>query len=414
MSRSVSTGVILRAIMKKDLRLYERNKVYLLLTALAIAAFAAIFWIVPGTVKETITVAISPTIEEMIGEGREALLSLGIPAEHLSQLEQYQLFSEEEGLELVQLESEEQLKRVIKGELEVYRLPGGTLALRDPAKGDRRPAGAKQISLDVGLVFPKAFLAKVAMGEKTRVTIFADASVPEEIRNALRSLVRETAFAVAGKDLPVELPDEETVILGPDRVGQHASLRDKLRPLIAFIVLMVETYAMASLISTEVLQRTVTALIVTPMKVWHFLTAKTLFGTCLALGQGLIILLLVGAFTPVNWSLLLVTMLIASLLFTAVAMLIGAAGKDFLGQLMYALLFTIPLMIPAFSVLFPGTAATWVKAIPSYPIIHLLAGATIHQTGWADSYGTLIYASLWALVIYGLSLFVLRRKVETL
>ena len=32
-------------------------------------------------------------------------------------------------------------------------------------------------------------------------------------------------------------------------------------------------------------------------------------------------------------------MLIGSLLFTGVAMLIGAAGKDFLDQLMYALLF---------------------------------------------------------------------------
>lgn len=414
MSGSASTGTILRAIIKKDLRLYARNKVYLYLTALAIVAFAVVFWIIPDTVKETITVGISPTIEEMIGESKkEVLLELGIPAEHLDQLERYEL-SSEEGLELVELESEDQLKRAIGGEIEIYRFPDGSLTLRDRAKGEQRPAGAEEVSLNIGLAFPKAFIAKVAMGEKTKVTVFSDASVPVEIRNALSSLVREIAYAIAGKDLPVQLPDEETIILGQDRVGQHPSLRDKLRPLIALIVLMVETFAMASLVSTEVVQRTVTALMVTPMKMWHFLAAKTLFGTILALGQGLIVLSLIGAFTPVNWSILLVTMLVGSLLFTAVAMLIGAAGKDFLGQIMYALLFTIPLMIPAFSVLFPGTAATWVKIIPSYPIIDLLVGATIYGAGWTDSYGALVYALLWVLVIYGLSLFVLKRKVETL
>lgn len=414
MSRPASAWNIVRAIMKKDLRLYERNRVYLFLTVVAIMAFAVIFWIVPGTVKETITVAVTPPLEEVVAESRDALLSLGIPAEHIHRIEQFEMVSEQEGLELVQLETDDLLKRVITGEIEVYRLPEGTLVLRDRTKGEPKPSGAQRVDLDIGLAFPDAFLARLAMGEKTRVTVFADASVPPEIRNALRSFVRETAFAVAGKDLPVELPSEETIILGPHRVGQHASLREKLRPLIAFVVLMVETYAMASLISTEVLQRTITALVVTPMKMWHFFTAKTLFGTCLALGQGLVILLLVGAFTPFNWSLLLVTMIIASFLFTAVAMLIGAAGKDFLGQLMYSLLFTIPLLIPAFSVLFPGTVATWVKAIPSYPIIHLLAGATVYETGWAESYGMLSYALMWALVIYSLGLFVLKRKVETL
>ncbi len=132
---------------------------------------------------------------------------------------------------------------------------------------------------------------------------------------------------------------------------------------------MIETYAMASLISTELLQRTMTALLVTPpMKIWHFLAAKTIFGTGLALLQGLIILALVGAFTPANWPLLFTIMLIGSLLFTGVAMLIGAAGKDFLDQLMYALLFSVPLMIPTFAVLFPGSEAAWVRVIPpSYP-----------------------------------------------
>lgn len=246
------------------------------------------------------------------------------------------------------------------------------------------------------------------------MTVYAGASVPEEIRHAMQSFVREIAYQVAGRELPVEIPAEETIILGPDRAGEQASMRDKLRPMLAFFVLVIETYAMASLISTEILQRTVTALLVTPMRMRHFLAAKTIFGTGMALIQGLIILALVEAFTPTNWLLLLTIMLIGSVFFTSVALLIGAAGKDFLDQLMYALLFSVPLLIPTFAVLFPGTAAAWVRVIPSYPIVELLAKVTIYDAGWSESIPALAYALLWVVFLYGVSLFILKRKVESL
>ena len=414
MKRSVSHGAILGAILKKDLRLYGRNKVYLFLTVLSLVFFVLIFWIMPDTAGEMITLAVSPPIRTMIADGKEALRELGVTEEQLKQLDQANLAREEEGLALVELESAAQLRRVVEGTLEVYRAANGSLILRDPGAGEKKPGEARQVRLDIGIAFPESFIVDVARGKKTTVTVFSDAAVPEEIRHAMQSFVREAAYQIAGRGLPVELPDEETIVLGPDRAGEQASLRDKLRPMIAFFILLVETYAMASLISTEVLQRTVTALVVTPMRIWHFLAAKTVFGAGMALSQGLVILLLVGAFTPGNWSLLLVTMLIGSVMFTGVAMLTGAAGKDFLGQLMYALLFSVPLMIPTFSVLFPGTGAAWVRAIPSYPIIDLLVGATIYDAGWPESLGALAYALLWVMLLYGAGLFVLKRKVESL
>ncbi len=413
MNQSVSDGSILGAILKKEMRLYGRNKVYLFLTVLTLVGFSIVFWIVPDTVEETIVIAVSPPVEMMIGEGIAALRQFGIPEEQLKELEQAD-FSGEEGLELVALQSEAQLRRVVEGTLEVYRAADGDLILRDLEAGEKKPADAKLINLNIGIAFPENFIMDAAGGKKTTVTVYTDAAVPEEIQGAMQSFVREIAYQISGRGLPVELPDEEMIILGPDRAGEQTSLRDKLRPMFAFFILMVETFAMASLISIEVLQRTVTALLVTPMRVWHFLTAKTIFGTFLALTQGLLILALVGAFTPTNWSLLITTMLIGSILFTGVAMLIGAAGKDFMGQLMYAMLFTIPLMIPTFSVLFPGTAAAWVRAIPSYPVIDLLVSVTIYDAGWAESLGSLAHALLWVAVLFGAGLFVLKRKVETL
>jgi len=238
--------------------------------------------------------------------------------------------------------------------------------------------------------------------------------VPEEIRGAMQGFVRELAFLLAGKELPVEFPAEETIILGRDRLGDQISMRARMRPLIAFFIMMMETFALGSLISNEVLQRTVTALLVTPLRVGHFLLSKTIFGTILAMGQAVIVLALVGAFTAENWLLLLFIVLLGSFLFTAVAMLVGSAGKDFIGQLMFSLLFLIPLMIPAFAVLFPGSVAAWVKVLPSYPIVRLLYDVTVHQVLWADALTSIGYATLWVLVIYAVSFFVLKRKVATL
>lgn len=413
MRPSVTHGRILGSLLRKDLWLYGRNKIYLFLTVLSLAFFVFVFWMVPDTVDETITLAISPPVRTMLTEGQEVLREWGMPGEHLEQLKAADL-TRSEGLQLVELENAEQLRRVVEGRLEVYRTTEGGLVLRDLDAGDKRPAEATLIRPNIGISFPKSFIVDVARGEKAEVTLLTNTAVPEEVRLAVQSFVREAACSIAGRPLPVDLPAAETVILGRDRVGEQASLREKMRPMLAFFMLQVETFAMASLISTEILQRTVTALMVTPMKLWHFLAAKTVFGIGLALSQGLVILVLVGAFSVGNWSLLLTTMLIGASLFTSVAMLIGAIGKDFVSQLMYAVFLSVPLMIPAFSVLFPGTAAAWVRAIPSYPVIDLIVGATIHDVGWHDSLGTLGYALLWAAVTYSGGLWVLKRKAESL
>lgn len=406
----VAHHTILWSILRKDFRLYGRNKIYLFLTVLSLAFFVLIFWVVPDTVDETITLAISPPLSTMVIEARKVF---GIPEAYLEQLDPAHL-SREEGLDLVELESADQLARAIAGRLEVYRAADGRLILRDLEAGDLKPAQAARVRLDIGIAFPASFIADTARGERTAVTVFTRAAVPGEIRGAVQSLVREVGYQVAGRPVPVELPAPQTIVLGRDRVGDQPSLRDKLRPMLAVFILMVETYAMASLISTEILQRTVTALMVTPMRLWHFLAAKTIFGVVLALGQGVVVLALVGAFTTANWSLLLTTMLIGAILFTSVAMLIGAAGKEFMSQLMYALLFTVPLMIPAFSVLFLGTAAAWVRAIPSYPVIDLIVRATAYDARWQDSWGALAYALLWAAAVYGAGLSVLKRRAESL
>jgi len=414
MSRPVSSGSLLLTMLKKDARVYSRNKIYLFLTLLGLLVFIVVFWLVPDTVDEEISFAISPPLATLVDEGREALEARGVPPQVLAELDELEKAFKEEGLLLAEFENADQLQQAIRGDLHIYKTDQGEMILHDPEGEANKPQDAKKITLQVGIAFPASFLSDAIFENKPKVTLYADAAVPEELRGAMEGFVRELTFQLAGHELPVEFLEDEAMIIGTDRLGDQISMRARMRPLIAFFMLMMETFALASLISNEVLQRTVTALLVTPLRVSQFLMSKTIFGTALAMGQTVIVLIFVRAFTAENWPLLLLAVFLGSLLFTAVAMLVGSAGKDFIGQLMFSLLFLIPLMIPAFAVLFPGSVAAWVKMLPSYPIVSMLYEVTINNAGWADSLNSLAYAALWVLVIYMLGLFVLKRKVATL
>ncbi len=422
MNKPVSSITILGAILKKDLQSYARNKIYLFLTLLGLGFFVLIFWLIPDTVEETITIGITPSFETMIEETATELKAEGMAEKELDFLKEdileEEISGEEEGIEIIAIEDEKHLKSIVEGSMELYRLEDGQLEIYDTtAKNAEKPSKlkeAEQVDLDIGLAFPHNYLTAMITGGKSATTIYTDAAVPPEVQEAMQGFVREMSFQIAGHGYPVEFPDDELIILGEDRAGAQVSLQEQMRPLLALMVLLLETFAMASLISSEVLQRTITALRVTPMKIGHFLTAKTIFGTALAFSQGVLVLALIGSFTADNWHFLLLVMFLGAVLFTSVAMIIGAAGKDFMGQLMYALLFTVPLMIPAFAVLLPGTAASWVQFIPSYPFVDLLVGITIYETGWAESWGPLIYSFSWVAVLYVIGLLILKRKAESL
>ncbi len=416
MSSPISRPAVVGALLKKELKAYSRDKLYLFLTALTLVAIAIMFPFLPDSVDETITLAVSPPIEKLLTEGAQELVETqGATQEQLAGLGQVDLAEQQPGLELLELETSEDLAGVIDGKLEAWRTDAGDVIVRDKAAGDPKPENATRVSPTVGIAFPEGFISDLVNGRSgVTVTVYSDAGVPDEIRSAMEGFGRETAYRLAGRDLPVTMPAEDQIVLGMDRVGDQATLQEKTRPMMIFMVLLMETFSMASLVSTEVLQRTVTAVLVTPAKVGDFLAAKTIFGTMLALTQGLIILLVIGGLTSQNWSLLLTAVLMGAVMFTGVALFVGAAGKDFLGQLFYAMVFLIPMIIPAFSVLFPGTAATWVKIIPTYPIMNVLVGSTIYGSTWADSWGSIGYAGVWLVFLYGAGLVALKRKVESL
>jgi ABC-2 type transport system permease protein len=235
--------------------------------------------------------------------------------------------------------------------------------------------------------------------------------LPVRYRDAVSTMVREIAFAIAGHELPVSEPDEEHVILGAD-VGP-IPMRDRMRPLLAFMVLVMEAIALGSLISAEIQHKTIGAILVTPARLSDVLFSKGLIGTLVAFSEAAIVLFLIRGFGPTP-GLVAFALLLGAILVTGIAMIAGAAGKDLFGTMILGIIMLIPLAIPAFSVIFPGSVAGWVRAIPSYGLVATIYGASIHGAGWAESLPDLAILAGWCVVSAAVGMLILRRRVSVL
>jgi len=251
------------------------------------------------------------------------------------------------------------------------------------------------------------------MQEKTVVQIYIAPGVPKEISRVMSSLVRETAYKILGDDLPITEPDKQTVVLGEDRIGNQVPVREKMRPMLVFFILMVEAFALASLISGEIQAKTITAVLVTPARIGDILAAKTVLGTLVAFVQAVVLLLAVNAMGA-HVLLMLSVVLMASLMVTGIGMITGSAGKDFMATILFGMIFMIFLAIPGFAALFPGMASTWVKILPSYGIVEIMVRATVYGKGWSGSAPYLVLIAAWDTIIIGSGWLVLKKRVEAL
>lgn len=394
MTRPVSRASIIGSIVKKDLKEYSRDRLWMFLTILVLVFMIAIFWVLPDSVDESIPVGIS---------------GLGDPAT-LTGLET----TEEEGLRLIPFDSADAMRLVVAREADAWQKDGSTIVV-DPKSEQEEPTGAEKVNLGIGLAFPDGFLAATSSGQATSVEIFVDAQVPEELKSSMSSLVKELAFAVAGSPLPVDTanPTEIYTVLGEDRVGDQVSAQESFRPMLVFLVLLMEMFGMSSLIAREIQSRTVSAILATPATTGDVLAAKGISGVVLGLGQAVVLLAAINVLG--NEPILIVTlMLLGAVMVSGAAMIAGSLGRDFLSNLFYGMLFMVPLMIPAFTVLFPGTASGWIRAIPSYPLVQGLVKVSTYGDGWAEALPDVAALAAWCLVLFAFGWTILKRKVETL
>jgi len=352
-------------IIRKDFGEFARNRFFVFITLMVLVAWVAVFWFLPDSVDETVRVGIS-----------QSDLGNVLPVVDGAEVA---------GLALVSYPSEAELQTAVED-------------------GDN--------DIVAGIAFPPEFLATLAEGDTPTVTLFVPAGLPAQQERMMEGLIGEAAFGVAGVPPPVN-PITEAVVLGTDRVGQQVSLQEQMRPMLLIMVLVVETFALSSLVAVEIQERTVVAVLATPVRVVDFLAAKGIFGVGLAFFEVALLGLLIGAFA-VNAPAIVVILLLGAILVTGLGLIAGSYGRDFMGTLMVSMLFMIPLMIPAFGALFPGTSPAWIKIVPTYGLVEAVVRVTVDGDSWSQIAPALLMLAAWGVALFAAGAFILRRRVATL
>jgi len=343
---------IVSTLILKDLSLFSKNRLYAVVTPLALLAYLVIYFVMPSSIDETLEIGIYTPGMAGIFEGMQR-----------------------DGLKTESVESEE--------------------ALRDAV-------------VDGDYVVGVALSNLGGVGQKPQVTLYFASGTLDETKEAVQALLTTVWSAQAGVTPPIEFTEE---ILGPDMVGSQIAYRDRLVPLLAIFLILVETFGLATLISEEVERRTIQALLVTPVSLQELFTAKAFVGVGLAFIQAGLFLAIVGGMNH-EPLIILVALVLGAMLVTGIGFLMAALGKDLLSVMGWGLVALVPLSIPAFGIMFTGTVSGWVEFIPSYYLVDTVYQVTNLGMGWGDVYRNLLILLGINVVIMWIGVLVLRRKLQ--
>ena len=346
----------IRTLIVKDITLFFRNRFFAFISVLGLVAYIAIYFLLPSSVDETLRIGIyAPELPPIFDELIEA-----------------------EGLEIRRMDTEQDLKNaVLEAEVTAgYALPGNIMGI-------------------------------IANGEKPVVKVFFPAELPQEARDIYTILLKELAFSMVGQPINIEFSEE---VLGIDLVGRQIPIRDRLLPLIAVFVLMMETLGLSTLLSEELENKTLQALLITPLTIRKLFAGKGITGTGMAFIQAVLLIAVTGGLSN-QPGLVVLALLLGAFLVTGVGFLLASVGRDLMGILAWGILAILILSLPAIGLLFPGTITNWVKLIPSYYLVDTVNRAINYGISNIDAFRNLGILLVIDLVVFWLGTYALRRKL---
>jgi ABC-2 type transport system permease protein len=347
---------MIAALVQKDFQLYFKNKLFAFLTVLMLIFYVIIFYLLPNTVDETIELAwFGPTL----------------PGEFMSDLA-------EEGLILRMYSSDADLKAAVQ-------------------------AGDEQ----VGVMLPQDFVQQIRSGEKPTATVYINSEIPEEFRDIYSLVIEEMSFFFSGQNLNIEA---EEIVMGPDMAGQQIPPRQRMVPMLAVFLLIVEMMGLAGLLTGEIETGTIRALLVTPLSTVGLFVSKGIAGILLIFSQVALIMAITGGFRnePV---LLAVTLLLGALMVTGLALLISSVSRDMLTVIAWSILAMFLLAIPSFNILIPGLTTQWIRALPSYYLIDPVYRIINFDAGFDEVWSQLLLLLAFSVALYGLGVWSVRRRL---
>jgi len=348
---------MISTLVYKDMALFLRNRLFAPTTILMLIVYAALYFAMPRSVDEVFKVGLySPVISPFFIELMEG-----------------------EGLIVQEMESERALKMaMIEGEY------------------------------NVGVVLEGDLTHELRAEKNGRVKVYYGTDFPGELQDAYIMLLQELAYRIAGQPLNIDASEE---ILGPDMTGKQLPFRNRMIPLFAFFILMIETMVLASLITEERERRTLQALLVTPLRIEGLMLSKCITGIGLAFIQLTLILAVIGGLRH-QTVLILVAILLGSFLVTGIGFLLASVGKDVLSVSAWGLLAIMILGIPSFGVMVPGVISDWVKFIPSFYLIDTIHQVVNFKAGWGEVWINLLILLACGAAFLWTGTLVLRRNLR--
>lgn len=346
---------IVGVIVSKDLSLYFRNRFIVAITSLSLVAFMVVYFLMPGTAVVTEIGLYAPVLPSAFAE------------------------EEMENTDFVMIDSESALREAV--------------------------ANSEYFA---GIVLPEDIMEKFQRGEKPDVIIYFSPETTEENRELTSLLVKSLAYEQTGQ---LASFNETEIVLGIDLLGRDIPIRERMRPLLAVMLLMIEIFALANLITVEVQRRTVQGLLVTPMRVRELFAAKGIMGIILSFVPAALFMAVVGGMN--NQPLVILTaMLLGAIMVTGISFLVAALSKDFMSVLGWIFVVLIIMAIPAVGIMMPGVVTGWVKVIPSYYLVLPVHQAAHYGSGWMDVGQYMLALAGFDLAFIWLGIMALRRKFQ--
>ncbi len=331
-------------LVAKDLKLFFRNRLFAVVTGLALVGYLAVYFLLPDQVRESLGVAYyveNPEVtmvDEALNEN-DNLTFFETEAEMLSALEDTDEFI-------------------------------------------------------VGLSITEAAAGAIIRGEEASLNAYYAPGVPAEVKQ----IFEDVLVVIANSANPTWLAEfdhvsDTKVVLGPDLIGQPLSMRARFAPLLLLAAILIEVLGIAVLLTQEAEIGTARAMLTGPLRMHQFFLGKLVFGLLLTLGQLLILISVMGLLS-VSPLLLLTTLLLGSVLMVGTGFIIAAISKSHTTAMAWGTVFVILFVIPALSVMLPGLATRWMELIPSFYFVDALHRILNFDASWADVYGNLMILAM--------------------
>jgi len=292
---------------KKDLTLFFKNRFFSMITILGLVAFIIIYFALPKLEEDKIKIGIYSDVS----------------------LTKIYYFLELHDTEVYDASSIEDLKEKV----------------------------SKKV-ISFGIYFPSN------VKEKKTLKLIVNAETENEMKEAYEYIAKELFHTEFGYQLNIESENE---IIGVDLAGKQIPVRKRLIPILAFFLIIAETLGLSTLISDELENKTIYALLSTPVTVGDIFFSKGVMGLITTLIPSLLFILITVGFR--NFPLIFLLLIFGSLFAISIGFLIGSIAKDMMSIIGYGFVIFILIIIPSFNVLAPGTLSSWVKIIPAYYLV---------------------------------------------